>query len=141
MEVFDNIIDETEVSNFQDSMKKNFTDTVPSLLRSLCAGLVSSDEYLIAKNNLSTIRSNRLTAATFDTTSVNITDGSATSKLLLGSELRGTYENWNCSNSGLLCTELCVGTVLVSVLLRQGLMFTSSKVGKILFCCCLLIPT
>ena len=123
MEIFDNIIDETEVSNFQDSTKKNFTDTVPSLLRSLCAGLVSSDEYLVSKNNLSTIRSNRLTAAIFDTTNVNLTDGSSTSTLMLGSELEGKYENWNCSNSGLLCTELCVGTVLVS-LSFFNLMFT-----------------
>ena len=120
MEVFDNIIDENEISSFQDNMKKNFTDTVPSLLRSLCAGLVSSDEYLISKNNLSTIRSNRLTAATFDTANFNLTDGSSTATLLLGSELKEKYENWNCSNSGLLCTELCVGTVLVSVTLLHS---------------------
>ena len=115
MAIFDNIIEEGEPGNLQDNMKQNFTSTVPFLLRSLCASTYTVNDYLVSKSNLSTIRSNRLAGYTLDTNYVNASDLSNGSLILLGSYLKGKYETWNCSDSGQLCTEVCVGTVLVCI--------------------------
>ena len=113
MAIFDNLIEEKEPGNLQDNLKMNFTNTIPLLVRSLCANTFTANDYLLSKSNLSTIRSNRLPGYTFDTNNVNISDASNGSFIRLGSYFKEKYESWNCSNSGLLCTEVCVGTVLV----------------------------
>ena len=112
MATFDNVIDEQQLGSVQDNLKMNFTNTVPSLLRSLCASTITVNDYLISKSNLTTLRSNRLPGYTFNSKSVNMSDNSNGS-VILGSYLKQKYETWNCTNSGLLCTEVCVGTVLV----------------------------
>ena len=113
MAIFDNIIEEEEPGNLQDNMKMNFTNTVPFLLRSLCASTATVNDFLVAKSNLSTIRSNRLSGHTFDTNYVNISDHINGSLLLLGSYIKEKYEAWNCSGNDELCTEVCIGSVLV----------------------------
>lgn len=111
--IFDNVIDENEQGTLQDGLKQNFTSTVPFLARSLCANTFTVEDFLVSKSNLSTIRSNRLSSFTFDTQNVNMSESSNGSQLILGSYLRQKYESWNCSQSGLLCTEMCIATILV----------------------------
>jgi len=112
MAIFDNFIEEEEPGSLQDNIKMNFTNTVPFLVRSLCGNTLIVNEYLLSKSNLSTIRSNRLPGYTLDTNNVSISDASNGSFIRLGSYLKEKYESWNCSDSGLLCTEICVGTIL-----------------------------
>ncbi|XP_065064294.1 uncharacterized protein LOC135690621 [Rhopilema esculentum] len=111
MTIFDNLIDEHTSGSYQDNLKDNFTTTVPQLLRSLCAGTVTTGDYLVSKSNLSTIRANRLPGFTFDSEHVNVSHNDIGPQVLLGSHFKKIYESWNCSKSGLQCTEVCAASV------------------------------
>lgn len=113
MAIFDNIINEQEPGSLQDYMKQNFTNTVPTFLRSLCANTLTANDFLISRSNLSTIRSNRLPGYSFDTENINMNETSSETRVMLGPYFKQKYENWNCSQSGLLCTEVCVATIMV----------------------------
>ncbi len=114
MTIFDNIIDENAPNDQQDE-KESFTSTTPSLLRSLCIELILVQSDSLSKNNLSTLRANRAAGETFSLNSLNLSDVSNGPTMKLGAYLQQKYEQWNCSDSGLPCTELCVGSVLVRV--------------------------
>ena len=114
MTIFDNLIDEHTPGSYQDNLKENFTNTVPHLLQSLCAGTVTTGDYLVSKSNLSTIRANRLPGFTFDSEHMNVSHNNIGPQVLLGSHFKKMYESWNCSKSGLQCTEVCAASVSVS---------------------------
>ena len=114
MAVFDNLINENEPGSLEDNIKENFTSSVPSMLRSLCAGLIETDVFLTSASNLSTLRAIRVVGDTLDTNRLNLTEGVEGMTINLGSYLKQQYQQWNCSDSIFMCTEICVGTVLVS---------------------------
>lgn len=117
LSIYNTLIDPNDFTDNSMAVKSNLVSLVDELGRSMCQGINTGEEAVIAESDIVIIRSEK---NNFDNVDVNFTQIAcdncssveASAQLLLGEALKDLYQSWDCDEDG------CNGACIVSAQVR-----------------------
>ena len=118
LQIFDNIINASDLTNSSIEAKTSLLNTVQAQEVSLCKGLALGEPAEVAKSNITVIRAvqNSFADVESDFLEVSTSDApeliEATVTFRLGRTLKSAYETWACTSDD-TCTGTCIASAQV----------------------------
>lgn len=120
LNIYSTLIEPKNFDNASMSIKSDLVSLVDELGRSMCQGINTGEQAVIAESDIVAIRSEQ---NNFDNIDVNFTDVAcencssivqASAQVLLGQSLKDLYQSWDCDEDG--CNGACIVSAQVIIL-------------------------